>query len=135
MLDHPRVVLDSNVLISAFFYGGTPGAVFDAWWRDERYILVVSPELLGEVRRALERKFDCPPAVAEPFIRALEQGGVKTLPVPLTRICRDPKDNMVLDTALAGKAEWIVTGDDDLLALRKFEGITITSPRQFLWKL
>jgi predicted nucleic acid-binding protein len=48
------------------------------------------------------------------------------------RVCRDKHDDIVLATALAGKADFIVTGDDDLLALKKFRGIRILSPRNFL---
>ena len=54
-------------------------------------------------------------------------------PEPLDeRVCRDEDDDVVLATALAGKADVIVTGDEDLLVLKKFRGIEILSPRQFL---
>ena len=52
-------------------------------------------------------------------------------PLP-ARVCRDKNDDVVLATALAGKADVIVTGDDDLLVLKTFRGIRILSPRQFL---
>ena len=48
------------------------------------------------------------------------------------RVCRDKSDDVVLATALAGKADMIVIGDEDLLVLKEFRGIRILSPRQFL---
>ena len=48
------------------------------------------------------------------------------------RVCRDKDDDGVLATALAGRAAVIVSGDDDLLVLKKFRGIRILSPRQLL---
>jgi putative PIN family toxin of toxin-antitoxin system len=56
---------------------------------------------------------------------------VEPLPLP-ARVCRDKDDDIVIATAVAGKADVIVTGDDDLLALKKFRQIRILSPRQFL---
>jgi len=47
-------------------------------------------------------------------------------------VCRDPKDNMFLELAVSGNAFCIVTGDDDLLALRSFRGVKIMTPRQFV---
>ena len=48
------------------------------------------------------------------------------------RACRDPDDDMLIEAALEGKAEWVVTGDQDLLTLEKFEGIRFVTPRTFL---
>lgn len=47
-------------------------------------------------------------------------------------VCRDPKDNKILETALEGNAQYIVTGDPDLLVLKQFQGIRIVEPREFL---
>ena len=56
---------------------------------------------------------------------------VKPIALP-KRICRDPDNDIVLATAVAGRADLVVTGDNDLLALRAFNGIRIFSPRQVL---
>jgi predicted nucleic acid-binding protein len=51
------------------------------------------------------------------------------------RVCRDPKDNLVIEAAVAGRASFVVTGDDDLLTLRTFEGVRLLAPRDFLAQL
>ena len=57
-------------------------------------------------------------------------------PPPLEKpVCRDPDDDWVLATAVAGQAEAIVTGDGDLLALGKYQGVAILTPRQFIERL
>jgi predicted nucleic acid-binding protein len=53
----------------------------------------------------------------------------QTLPQP---VCRDPDDDQIIGAALAGNAEYVVTGDKDLLVLQTFQGINIISPRDFL---
>jgi predicted nucleic acid-binding protein len=50
-------------------------------------------------------------------------------------VCRDPADDVILATAIAAKAAWLVTGDQDLLVLEAYEGIAIVSPRQMLAQL
>ena len=55
--------------------------------------------------------------------------------ISITNICRDPKDNMFLNCALAGKADFIISGDDDLLALKKVSEIEIIKPVHFLKKI
>jgi predicted nucleic acid-binding protein len=58
--------------------------------------------------------------------------GDLVVPIRKVKVCRDPKDDMVIGAALAGGADFIVTGDEDLMALNKFEGVRMVSPRTFL---
>ena len=53
-------------------------------------------------------------------------------PARRVKVCRDPKDDMVIEAALAGEAEYVVTGDEDLLTLRRFETVRFVTPRTFL---
>ena len=125
-----RVVCDTNVLVA--------GVVADGLCRDLvkrrllRVDLVTSPALLEELARTLRRKFDTDPAEV-PLVKVYRERAVlvrpKELPSP---VCRDLDDDRVLATAVAGQADIILTGDDDLLVLGDYNGIRILSPRQFV---
>lgn len=135
MPESPRVVLDANVLLSAAGYHGTPGRVVDLWALEDRYQLIISPEIAGEFERALVRVLSVPAPLARRVVADLAAGAERVIPTARTRICRDPRDNMVLDTALTGHADFLVTGDQDLLVLKRFAGATILTPAQFLARL
>jgi uncharacterized protein len=125
-----RVVLETNVFIAA--------VVADGLCRDLVRLrvlprtLITSEPLLHELRTVLRAKFAVDP-VELPLLAQLNEEAEIVTPAELRgRVCRDEDDDVVLATALAGKADVIVTGDEDLLVLKKFRGIEILSPRQFL---
>lgn len=129
-----RIVVDSNVLISRLlFKNSTPGkAVAQVL---ESFQLLVSDALLDELRSVLLRtKFDPYASIEEreQFLAALE---IESIIIPITCTidsCRDPKDNMILELAISGKADLIITGDQDLLSLGTFRSIAIVTPAQYL---
>lgn len=127
-----RVVVDTNVLISGLIWGGTPKKCLDKFRYESTYILLLSPELLDEFRSKLRYKFRVADEIVSKWVKELEEYTEKIFPSYTTKICRDPKDNMILDTAKSGKADFIITGDKDLLTLKNFKGIKILSPRSFL---
>jgi putative PIN family toxin of toxin-antitoxin system len=94
--------------------------------------LVTSRALLDELARVLRRKFDTDPNDV-PFLEAYRDQAtiVRPAAMPLA-VCRDRDDDKVLAAAIAGKADLIVTGDEDLLVLGQHCGIRILSPRQFV---
>lgn len=125
-----RLVLDTNVLIAA--------VVADGLCRDlirrrlEPHTLITSQVLLDELREKLVEKFAVK-AKDIPFLRAYEARAEFVEPAHLdAKLCRDPDDLAVLGTAIAGKADCIITGDDDLLVLVEYQGISILTPRQWL---
>lgn len=125
-----RVLFDTNVLFAAL---ATKGLCFDAVEEGTQACeTVTSAELLDELTRSLRQKLKLGPAaraaIAE-YRRLCEI--VEPEPLP-ERICRDRDDDQVLATARTGAADIIVTGDEDLLVLREFEGIRILTPRRFL---
>lgn len=133
-----KAVADSSVLISAFLVGASlPGRVLRAGV-EGRFGLVVSTVILGEIERSLAqksglRKYGYGEADIRGFIRdlAIVAELVGCLPeIPPT--CRDPDDDHVLAAAVAVGADYIVTGDRDLLDIVRFESTEILSPRQFL---
>jgi putative PIN family toxin of toxin-antitoxin system len=125
-----RVVLDTNVVIAAVVSDGLCRDLVRV--RVLPHTIVTSEPLLRELRTTLRDKFREEPDELPLLFQLHEEAGI-VRPVRLDeRVCRDKDDDVVLATALAGKADVIVTGDDDLLVLKNFRGIEILSPRQFL---
>ena len=125
-----RVVFDTNVLYSALAAKGFCEEVLDEATGD--CVTIWSNPLKQELESLLARRHKIGPATRvalEAYVDLCEF--VEPQPLP-ARVCRDKSDDIVLATALAGKADVIVTGDDDLLVLKRFRGIRIVSPRQFL---
>jgi uncharacterized protein len=125
-----RVVFDTNVLYSALAAKGFCEEVLDEAAGD--CIPIWSNPLKQELESLLAHRHKIGPATRvalEAYVDLCEFVD----PEPLDeRVCRDEDDDVVLATALAGKADVIVTGDDDLLVLKRFRGIRIVSRRQFL---
>jgi len=125
-----RVVSDTNVLYSAFAAKGFCEEVLDEAAGD--CVTIWSNPLKQELELLLARRHKIGPATKAALAAYADLCEfVEPLPLP-ARVCRDKDDDIVLATAVAGKANVIVTGDDDLLALKKFRDIRILSPRQFL---
>ena len=125
-----RVVLDTNVFIAAVAADGLCRDLVRI--RVLPHKLLTSSLLLRELRTTLRNKFAVDPSEL-PLLSQLNEEVEIVAPARLGgRVCRDKTDDIVLATALAGKADVIVTGDDDLLVLKEFRGIRILSPRQFL---
>lgn len=129
-----RVVLDTNVLISAALSAvGKPAVCYD--WTITNCTLISSLELIGELETRLARKkFEKYLTEARRFEFVERLSAVAEL-VSLTgsiTACRDPDDDKVLEAAVVGRADCIVSGDGDLLVLDPFRGIPILSPAAFL---
>lgn len=129
-----RAVLDSNVLVSAaIFPESIPRRVVDLVCEGGE--LIFSAATFTELEDALFRtRFDryIGRAARVEYVATLFQGAIFALPTETIRICRDPKDDQSLEAAVAGAAEFIVSGDGDLLALDPFRGIQIVNPAAFL---
>jgi putative PIN family toxin of toxin-antitoxin system len=128
----PRVVADSNVLISALYGGLRSGAVLQLALRGT-ITLCASPYILDEVARILDRRLDWAPARIHDALTALR---VYTKIVgPSSRritVVRDPKDNPILECARAAYAKYLITGDRDLLTLGTYRRLRIVTIREFL---
>ena len=132
-----KVVLDTNVLVSALGWKGVPGDVFEKCVKKE-LLLVISPAVLDEIKKTIsEKKFDFISAdEREQFILLLMELAENVSPtVKLDVIKADPKDNMILECAVAGNAGYIVSGDKHLLDLKEFSGIQIIKPGEFLKRI
>lgn len=125
-----RIVCDTNVLIAALVAEGLCRDIVKR--RLVAHELFVSKGLLDELAGTLRRKFRVE-ARDIPFLKSYRERAVLVKPQELRRrVCRDPDDDLVLATAVAAKADCILTGDDDLLVLGRFSGIAILSPRAFV---
>jgi putative PIN family toxin of toxin-antitoxin system len=127
-----RVVADTNIFISALMFGGLPGSFLDlAFLRS--FQLVTSPILLDELDEKLRLKFGLSASDADRVRARLESTALVVKPeVVLRVIIEDPDDDRVLECAVAGKAEYIVSGDRHLLKLGSFQGISIVTAREFM---
>lgn len=134
-----RVVLDANVIISALIKpDSAPGRVLRVAIESATFQMVTSLPLMAELRAALDYKglqryLKMDADTKDVFVIMLEQVAehVKIDPITITGICRDPKDEIYLHTARAGHADYIVSGDDDLLTIRQFEPIKIVKSAEF----
>jgi putative PIN family toxin of toxin-antitoxin system len=125
-----RVVCDTNVLIAALVADGLCRDIVKR--RLPRVDLFVSLELLRELDRTLRGKFGAAAATL-PFLKVYRERAQLVTPDRLPApVCRDPDDDVVIATAIAARADVILTGDDDLLVLRRHGPIRILSPRQFV---
>lgn len=130
-----RVVVDTNVLISALIKpDGSPGMILRLLQRG-KYRLLYSPTTLKELENVLQRPYFrkyIQEADVALFLTAVQVRGAKIVPTKKLDVVRDVKDNPFLELALAGEADILITGDKDLLVLNPFQGITIIPPSDFL---
>ena len=137
MSDKTRVVFDTNVLVSALLLPRS--ATYRAYALAEQHCaLVTSAALLRELNAVLARpKFDryVDQWSRLRFIARIQAVAVAIVPDPDVRIARDPKDDIVLATAKAARADFLVSGDEDLLSLASFAGTTILNPSTFVARL
>jgi len=127
-----RVVADTNIFISAFLFGGLP-QIFLEMAMGGTFSLVTSHLILEELDEKLRTKFAVPDARRAAFIAKLSSHAeIVTTSVLLDVVPDDPDDNHILECAVEGKANCIVTGDRHLLRLNGYAGIPIVTVRNFL---
>lgn len=127
-----RVVADTNVYISALMFGGLPGRFLDLALAG-KFILLTSQAILDELDEKLRGKFAVSERDATVIRAKLESTAIlANADFMLDAVPDDPDDNRVLECAVAGKANYIVSGDRHLLRISSYEGIMILTVRQFL---
>ena len=134
-----RIVLDTNVLVSAVISrDGPPGRLLAAARRGH-FVLVTSTYQIGELRAVLGRDSLKPyilPAEADDLLYNLDSFAVVVDRLPAVDLSPDPKDNPILATGVAGQADLVVSGDKShLLILGHVEGIPIVAPREAVVRL
>ena len=127
-----KVVFDTNILVSALVFPGGRGEAALRRIVEEQDQLVISKPILDELLGILGRKFA---RDAEELAHAavfLSELGTTVKPRQRLRVVKDDPDNRILECAIAGRADAIVTGDKALLALREYQGVHILSLRDYL---
>ena len=135
-----RIVLDSNVLVSAFLTRQFGGATFDllSFAKEGRFELFLSNEILEETAEVLlrhgrfRRRLQYPDAAVFQYCQELARLALIVEDVPEIQVVRDPDDDMVLACAIAARADFLISRDKDLLVLDPHEDIKIVTPEVFL---
>jgi uncharacterized protein len=128
-----RVILDTNVYISAFHFPEGVCAQLVEYAADQYYELIISPVIIREFAGASKRDFQVNEEKHLSFIKFLGKTGTIVVPRIIPDVIKeDPPDNHIFACALAGNANLIVSQDLDLLRLKTYETIGIVSPIDFL---
>jgi len=127
-----KVVIDTNIFISTVLGGKTSGKICELLIKGN-FKLLYTLDLLDELRYVLFTKdLEYNKTDIEIILTFIKAEAIFVQPSKKIFLCRDPKDNIVLECASAGKADAIITGDKDLLSMKSFSNIPILTPRQFL---
>ncbi len=133
-----RAVLDTNLLISYLLTNGETISRIMIHWEQGHFVYLQSPQMLDELidvihRPRLRRYMKTDP---QPLLDVIEMDAEPTQgKLVLPGACRDPKDDKFIACAVEGNADYIVTGDKDLLDLGVYQAIKMVRPRDFLMVL
>ena len=131
-----KIVLDANIFVSAFLYGGNPNDVVETvskGWDT----LFITDEILAEADSVFrKRKFHLTEEEIEYYIRRIKEIGTKIKVTDSERVtdggCRDKTDNRYLECAVAANADYVISGDIHLRELKEYRGIKIVNPAEYL---
>ena len=128
-----RVVADTNVYISAILFGGIPEEI-RRLAREDKIELMVSENILAEISGVLKRKFEWSDWQISEAIKDIREFTTLITPsISLSVIKKDKQDNRVLECAVEGNAQYVISGDEHhLQPLKEYQGIKILSPAQFI---
>ena len=127
-----KVVFDTNVFVSAFIVQGSRGEQALLLAHRRKVALYTSVPILTETARVLREKFAQSEQDITAALKMIGRAATIIRPVRKITILEDAPDNRILECAVTGEADLLVTGDDDLLRLREFEGIPIVRLADFL---
>ena len=127
-----RAVFDTNVLVAAFAAEGICSKILTRG-RKKQFHLIACPIILQEFERVLIKKFSATRNEAQSALKIVSEA-IHSVVHPsqsVKSVCRDPDDDAILACAVEARADYLVTGDVDLLELKIFKGIRIVTPRDF----
>lgn len=128
-----KVVLDTNVFVSAVLTKGPSSDLFERW-KAGKFTLLFSPVIFDEYFEVIARpKFDQQEQDIRALAELLAERAVALTPQIKIDVCKeDPDDNKFLECAIAGAADFIVSGDQHLLRLKEYQGVKIVTIAEFL---
>ena len=132
-----RIAVDTNVFISTIIKPENKVGMIIVRMRNGEYTLLYSLEVLEEILEVVTRdkiwkRYRLTEETLNTFVNSIITYGERVQVLTVLNVCRDPDDNMLLALALDGKADYIVSGDRDLLDLSSFQDIPIIKPAEFL---
>ncbi len=128
-----KIVLDTNVLVSGIFWGGTPFRILQHWISDDIEI-VATPDILDEYVRVISSVGKKQADLMTQWIDLITTNTAIIEKQISLSISRDPDDDKFLECAVSGDVDFIVSGDDDLLTLKSIHAIPIIKPSEFISK-
>ena len=126
-----KVVLDTNVIISSILFGGKPKKIIRLII-EGKIVPITSTSLQSELTEVLVKKFAFNSQKLKLQERLIKENFKVINPSITLDVVSDKDDNRVLEAALEGKCDFIITGDQDLLQLKNYKGIQIITPDKFL---
>ncbi len=128
-----KVVVDTNVIVSGLLSPTSYTATIIQYWTKKRFDILVSHAILHEYEKVLAYPhLRIARNEREQFIRLVKKAASLITPTQTIAVARDPSDNKFLECAVAGRAEYIVSSDPDLLDLKTYQGIAMLAPAAFL---
>ena len=125
-----KIVIDTNMIIASFATRGFCNELLEICLTNHE--IYTSNFILDETERIFKDKIKLPSKIIREIIQYLKSSTKIVIPVEIsTKDCRDKNDLQILGTALSANADIIISGDKDLLVLKKYKNILILSPRKF----
>lgn len=130
-----RAVLDTNLIVSYLLTQGDTMSRLVAHWEQGHFVYLVSPTIVAELKEVvyrprLRRHMQVDPTVLLELIEA--DAELTSGQLVLTGVCRDPKDDQFIACALEGDANYLVTGDSDLLDMESYQGVIMIRAYDFV---
>ena len=140
-----RATFDTNIFVSSVIRKGNLPNRLLSLWREGRFVLILSQTIIDEIQKVLSRpkmrrKHGYPVSEITNLINLLQQANIGEVPSTF-ELCRDAKDNMLVDCAISGRVQFLVSNDNDLLDDAELEkalfeyGVAIVNPPVFMEKI
>jgi hypothetical protein len=127
-----KVVIDTNVFISAFYLPESKPAKVVLLARRKTILNIISPPILKEVERIIKKKLLWDNVKTQSAVRRIKNFSEEVQLQERLAIIADNPDNRILECAVAGQADFIISGDHHLIDLKNYQGIKIVTPAGFL---
>ncbi len=130
-----KIVLDTNIYIAVALHGEFAENIIEmVTTRSSGIMLIISKEILLELQQKLKEKFNWLKEDIDLFMTKIRNiAEVVEVNIKVDILKRDPEDNKILECAVCGQADLIVTADQDLIKLKNFQGIGIVHPKTLSW--
>jgi len=127
-----KIVLDTNIFVSGIFWKGSSNKIITNW-KEGKFILVTSLEAVSEIIKVLKDfKIKLSDDMVKEWVDLIVRNSIIVEPKERISIVKDdPKDNIFIETAVAGNVDYLISQDNHLLKLKEFRGIKIIAPEEF----